>query len=100
MTRVQKPKLIKKVTPVYPKIARKVGIKGRVIVEATTDIYGRVSIVKVINGHPLLNNAAIIAIKQWIYEPYIVNGIPPMMIKKGWIMLRRLSIELPGNILN
>ncbi len=75
VTRVQKPKLIKKVNPVYPKIARKVGIKGRVIVEATTDAYGRVSIVKVINGHPLLNNAAITAIKQWVYEPYIVNGI-------------------------
>jgi TonB family protein len=76
VTRVQKPKLIKKVNPVYPKIARKVGIKGKVIVEATTDIYGRVSIVKVINGHPLLNNAAITAIKQWVYEPYIVNGEP------------------------
>jgi TonB family protein len=76
VTRVQKPKLIKKVNPVYPKIAKEAGIKGRVIVEATTDVYGRVSIVKVINGHPLLNNAAITAIKQWIYEPYIVNGKP------------------------
>lgn len=76
VTRVQKPKLIKKVNPVYPKIAKAAGIKGRVIVEATTDVYGRVSIVKVINGHPLLNNAAIIAIKQWVYEPYIVNGKP------------------------
>jgi len=76
VTIVQKPKLIKKVNPVYPKIAKKAGIKGRVIVEATTDVYGRVIIVKVINGHPLLNNAAIIAIKQWVYEPYIVNGIP------------------------
>ncbi len=76
VTKVQKPKLIKKVNPVYPKIARTVGIKGRVIVEATTDVYGRVNIVKVINGNPLLNNAAITAIRQWVYEPYIVNGIP------------------------
>jgi outer membrane biosynthesis protein TonB len=35
---------------------------------------------RVISGHPLLNDAALSAIKQWVYEPYILNGIPKPVI--------------------
>jgi protein TonB len=47
-----------------------------VIIEATTDVYGRVADAKVVSGHPLLNGAAKAAIMQWLYEPYIINGVP------------------------
>jgi TonB family protein len=54
----------------------KAHIQGNVVINATTDIYGRVIQAQVINGHPLLRQAALTAIRQWVYEPYILNGVP------------------------
>lgn len=76
ITTVQKPKLIKRVEPTYPAIALKAHIQGRVIVEATTDIYGKVIKTRVIGGNPLLTKAAVDAVRQWIYEPYMISGMP------------------------
>ncbi len=70
----QQPKLIKKVNPEYPEDALKEGIQGKVVIEATTDKEGKVVEAKVIDGHPLLNLAALKALKQWEYEPYIIDG--------------------------
>jgi TonB family protein len=70
----QKPKLINKVNPEYPEDALKQGIQGKVVIEATTDKQGIVVEAKVIDGHPLLNKAALKALKQWKYEPYIIDG--------------------------
>ncbi|MCK7466846.1 MAG: energy transducer TonB [Desulfosudis oleivorans] len=77
---MQRPQKIKEVKPVYPQIALTARIQGVVIIEAMTDIYGRVRDARVISGHPLLNDAALSAIKQWVYEPYILNGIPKPVI--------------------
>jgi protein TonB len=76
LTHVQPPRLIKRVAPIYPTVAIKAHIEGVVSIEAVTDIYGRVVKVRVRSGHPLLRAAAVQAVKQWIYEPYILNGIP------------------------
>jgi protein TonB len=73
---IQMPKLIKRVEPLYPKMARDVQIQGDVVIEAFTDIYGKVVKTRVIRGNPLLKQAAVDAIRQWVYEPYILNGIP------------------------
>jgi len=73
---IQQPKLIKRVEPQFPSVALKAHIQGTVVINATTDIYGRVVNARVINGHPLLRQAAVAAIKQWVYEPYILNGVP------------------------
>ncbi|MFQ6081954.1 MAG: energy transducer TonB [Candidatus Aminicenantia bacterium] len=73
---IKPPKLIKKVPPVYPEIAQKARVEGIVILEATTDIYGRVQHIKILRSIPLLDQAAIDAVKQWIYEPMIINGRP------------------------
>jgi TonB family protein len=73
---IKSPKLIKKVEPVYPEIARQSKVEGIVICEATTDIYGRVQRVKVLRSIPLLDQAAIDAIKQWVYEPMLIDGEP------------------------
>ena len=70
----QQPKLIKKVNPEYPEDALKAGIQGKVVIEATTDKKGMVVEAKVIAGHPLLNKAALKALKQWEYKPYIIDG--------------------------
>ena len=78
--KVKPPKLIKEVQPVYPEEASKAGVEGIVIMEATTDTYGRVVAVKVLRGIPLLNQAAIDAVRQWVYEPMIIDGKPQPVV--------------------
>jgi protein TonB len=70
------PKLIREVKPEYPQEALAARAQAVVIVEAMTDIYGRVSQARIISGHPVFNEAALAAVRQWLYEPYIVDGIP------------------------
>jgi len=70
------PKLIHRVEPVYPEIARQACIRGTVILEATTDVYGHVTNVRVLRSIQILDEAAMDAVRQWIYEPLIVNGRP------------------------
>lgn len=77
---VQKPRLIKKVDPIYPHTALVSHTEGRVIIEAVTDIYGKVIKTTLISGHPLLKQSAVSAVRQWIYEPYIIDGIPKPVI--------------------
>ena len=74
--KVMPPKLIKQVDAVYPTEARKAGVEGVVIIEATTDLYGRVAGVKVLRSIPALDQAAIDAVKQWVYEPMVIDGKP------------------------
>lgn len=70
------PTLIKRVDPVYPPEARQAGIEGIVILEATTDPEGRIVSVKVLRSIPELERAAVDAVKQWIYEPMMIDGKP------------------------
>jgi len=70
-------KLIKRVDPVYPEEARKAKVEGVVILGVRTDVYGRVERVLIYRSiTPLLNEAAVDAVKQWVYEPLIVDGKP------------------------
>ena len=73
---VKPPKVIKKVEPDYPEEARKEGIEGVVILESTTDKYGVVQEVKILRSIPALDQAAIDAVKQWIFEPMVIDGEP------------------------
>jgi TonB family protein len=73
---VKPPKLIKKVDPRYPEEARKKGIQGVVILEAKTDEYGRVIDAMILRSIPELDQAAIEAVRQWVYEPLLIDGKP------------------------
>ena len=73
---VKPPRLIRRVEPRYPEIARQAGIHGVVILEAMTDIHGRVIDVRILRSLPLLDEAVVEAVRQWIYEPLMVNGRP------------------------
>jgi len=73
---IRQPRRIKAVAPEYPEIARQARVEGIVIIEATTDIYGRVQNMKVLRSIPLLDQAALDAVRQWVYEPMIINGRP------------------------
>ena len=64
----------KSVAPHYPKDAREQGIQGSVVLSVIISKDGDVRDVKLSSGHPALAQAAIDAVKQWRYKPYLLNG--------------------------
>ena len=68
--------LLKKVQPVYPPSALRMRTEGAVKLSATVGKTGSITTVKVISGEPLLGQAAMEAVKQWKYKPYLLNGDP------------------------
>jgi protein TonB len=77
---VQESKLIRKVEPVYPELAKRARVSGVVILVVTVDEEGNVTDVKVNKGHALLNEAAVNAVRQWKYSPTTLNGEPVPVI--------------------
>src|SRR5688572_4265297 len=73
---IRTPKLVNRVTPVYPEIARAARTSTSLILEATVGEDGRVQTVKVLRGHPLFDAGAVEAVKQWRYQPLLLNGVP------------------------
>jgi protein TonB len=61
--------------PVYPDVAMRARISGMVILEAVIDAEGRVANVKVLRSVPLLDQAAIDAVRQWEFTPTRLNGV-------------------------
>ena len=77
----EKPKVLKKVNPVYPEELRKAGIQGVVILKVKTDEQGRVAAVRVLSSESsLLNKPAIDAVRQWIYEVYYSKEKPKSVV--------------------
>lgn len=77
---IQQARKIVHVQPIYPELARKVRVEGIVVLEARIDEVGNVSSLRILRGHPLLNQAALDAVKQWKYSPTLLNGEPvPVM---------------------
>jgi protein TonB len=73
---IAQPKLIQQVQPVYPATAVQSRVSALVILEAEVDTRGYVKTVKVLRGHPLFDESAIEAVKQWRYQPLLLNGEP------------------------
>ena len=74
--RVTAPSLIRKVTPIYPQLARQARIAGTVKLNAKISKDGRIENLTLISGHPLLVQAAEDAVRQWVYKPTQLNGEP------------------------
>jgi TonB family protein len=68
--------VLKKVPPSYPELAKKAGIQGKVVLNATISKEGDISNLQIVSGHPQLVEAAIEAVKQWKYRPYLQDGEP------------------------
>jgi periplasmic protein TonB len=68
--------LVRKVNPNYPPLARQARIQGTVILQAEISKTGDIQNLRLISGHPMLAPAAIEAVKQWKYKPYLLNGEP------------------------
>jgi len=77
---VQESKLIRRVEPVYPELAKRARVEARVLLAVTVDEEGSVSEIRVIAGHSLLVESALSAVKQWKYSPTFVNGEPVPVI--------------------
>lgn len=71
---VQAPALMKRVPPVYPPSAVRAKVEGVVILEATVGRDGRVEDVAILRSVPLLDRAAMDAVRQWEYAPLLLNG--------------------------
>src|SRR5271155_4753835 len=68
--------LVRKVNPNYPPLARQARIQGTVVLQAQISKTGDIQNLQLISGHPMLAPAAIEAVKQWKYKPYLLNGEP------------------------
>jgi protein TonB len=66
--------LLNRVEPVYPRTAAITGIQGAVRLHAIISKNGVIESLSVISGHPLLTGAALDAVRQWRYRPYLLNG--------------------------
>jgi TonB family protein len=78
---IKPPKKVKDVKPIYPAIAQSANVVGAVTIEATIGPDGKVSDATVVHSIPLLDQAALDAVKQWEYLPTLLNGVPvPVLI--------------------
>jgi len=77
---IKAPQKVKHVNPVYPPIAQSARVQGVVIIEATIGPDGAVKDAKVLRSIPLLDAAALDAVKQWQFTPTLLNGVPVPVI--------------------
>ena len=87
---VKPPQKLVNVAPEYPQAARDAGITGVVAIEATIDETGSVSDAKVVKSSPEFDEAALEAVRQWKYQPTLLNGAPVPVI-----MTVTLNFALP-----
>jgi protein TonB len=77
---IKPPTKTKDVKPTYPAIAQSARVQGVVIIEATIGPNGSVQEAKVLRSIPLLDAAALDAVRQWVFTPTLLNGVPVPVI--------------------
>jgi periplasmic protein TonB len=70
------PRKVQHVDPVYPRIAQASHVEGTVVLEAVIDVNGAVTSVRVLRSIPLLDQAAVDAVRAWKFTPTLLNGVP------------------------
>jgi protein TonB len=78
--KIQPPAKVHDVAPIYPAIAQAAGVQGIVIIEATIGVDGDVVDARVLRSKPLLDQAALQAVRQWRYTPTRLNGSPVAVV--------------------
>lgn len=68
--------LIQQVRPAYPALAIAARVQGPVILTAIISRGGTIENLRLVSGHPMLVQAAVDAVRQWRYRPYLLNGAP------------------------
>jgi TonB family protein len=87
--KIETPIKMNDVKPVYPAIAKNAGVSGAVIVEATIGPDGKVIDAKILRSVPLLDQAALDAVRQWEYRPTLLNGVAVPVIMTVTINFKR-----------
>ena len=77
---IRPPQKVASVSPVYPQEAQDARVQGVVIIEATIGPNGAVQEAKVLRSIPLLDAAALDAVRQWQFTPTLLNGVPVPVI--------------------
>ena len=88
---IRTPKLLNLVKPEYPPLAVQARTTAIVVVEAVVGADGRVQTAKVLRGQPMFDQAALEAVKQWRYQPLLLNGVPMPFV---------VNVSLVFNIVN
>ena len=73
---VTKGLLVHRVEPAYPPLARAARVQGEVVLSAVISVNGDIQNLQLVSGHPMLVPAALAAVKEWRYKPYLLNGQP------------------------
>ena len=73
-------KILRKVIPLYPPLARAARISGVVRLIGTIGKDGTIQNLQIVSGHPMLARAAVEAVEQWVYKPTLLNGNPVEVI--------------------
>jgi TonB family protein len=87
--RLEPAELIRQTVPVYPPLARNARVEGVVVLEGTVNVSGTVENIRAVEGHPLLVDEALRAVKKWKYRPAILNGQPtpsPVTIRVRFVL--------------
>jgi periplasmic protein TonB len=77
---IREPVKLKHVAPIYPQIAIAARVEGPVVIDAVIGTDGVVRDARVLSGFPLLNQAALDAVRQWRYTPTMLNNVPVQVI--------------------
>ncbi len=77
---IKTPVKIRHVPPIYPAMAQQARVEGIVIIEAILGVDGRVKEARVLRSKPLLDEAALAAVRQWEFTPTTLNGVPVPVI--------------------
>jgi protein TonB len=73
---VQAAKIVRQPKPIYPPLAKQARISGVVRFNAIIGKDGTIQNLQLVSGHPLLVQSAQDAVKQWVYQPTLLNGEP------------------------
>jgi protein TonB len=87
--KIEPPIKMNDVKPVYPAIAQNAGVTGAVIIEAPIGADGKVIDAKVLRSIPLLDQAALDAVRQWEYRPTYLNGVAVPVVMTVTINFKR-----------
>ena len=75
-SKAQESLLIRQIKPSYPPLAIQARVEGSVVIQAVIARDGTIQHLEVVHGHPLLVQAAVDAVKQWRYRPFLLDGDP------------------------
>jgi len=88
---VREPRKLKDVPPIYPEIAVLSRLQGDVVLECLVDPAGHVTGVRVVRSIPVFDDAAVAAVKQWVYAPTLLNGVPVPLLMNVTVSFRLTS---------